>query len=151
MIKLFLLFLLLALPAYSQEDYSKFLPNKEFTPGDPLIGLNPAETICVSGYTKKARAVSESTKRKVFELYNTTPQQDRYEVDHLISLELGGSNDIRNLWPQSYTTQPWNAYKKDKLENKLKRMVCSGQIQLEQAQQEIANDWIAAYKKYIGE
>jgi hypothetical protein len=151
MIRLFLLFLLVSLPAYSQEDYSKFLPNKEFTPGDPLIGLNPAETICIPGYTKKARVVSESTKRKVFELYNTTPQQDRYEVDHLISLELGGSNDIRNLWPQSYTTQPWNAYKKDKLENKLKRMVCSGQIQLEQAQQEIANDWIAAYKKYIGE
>ena len=151
MIRLFLLFLLVSLPAYSQEDYSKFLPNKEFTPGDPLIGLNPAETICIPGYTKKARVVSESTKRKVFELYNTTPQQDRYEVDHLISLELGGSNDIRNLWPQSYTTQPWNAYKKDKLENKLKRMVCSGQIQLDQAQQEIANDWIAAYKKYIGE
>jgi hypothetical protein len=151
MIRLFLLFLLVSLPAYSQEDYSKFLPNKAITPGDPLIGLNPAETICVSGYTKKARAVSESTKRKVFELYNTTPQQDRYEVDHLISLELGGSNDIRNLWPQSYTTQPWNAYKKDKLENKLKRMVCSSQIQLNQAQQEIANDWIAAYKKYIGE
>ena len=151
MIRLFLLFLLVSLPAYSQEDYSKFLPNKVITPGDPLIGLNPAETICIPGYTKKARVVSESTKRKVFELYNTTPQQDRYEVDHLISLELGGSNDIRNLWPQSYTTQPWNAYKKDKLENKLKRMVCSGQIQLEQAQQEIANDWIAAYKKYIGE
>ena len=151
MIRLFLLFLLVSLPAYSQEDYSKFLPNKVITPGDPLIGLNPAETICIPGYTKKARAVSESTKRKVFELYNTTPQQDRYEVDHLISLELGGSNDIRNLWPQSYTTQPWNAYKKDKLENKLKRMVCSGQIQLDQAQQEIANDWIAAYKKYIGE
>ena len=81
MIRLFLLFLLVSLPAYSQEDYSKFLPNKEFTPGDPLIGLNPAETICIPGYTKKARVVSESTKRKVFELYNTTPQQDRYEVE----------------------------------------------------------------------
>ncbi len=23
-----------------------------------------------------------------------------HEVDHLVSLELGGSNDIRNLWPE---------------------------------------------------
>jgi hypothetical protein len=41
-------------------------------------------------------------------------------VDHLIPLELGGSNDIANLWPQSYVTV-WNAHMKDRLENRLNR------------------------------
>ena len=29
-----------------------------------------------------------------------------YEVDHLISLELGGSNEVANLWPEAATPKP---------------------------------------------
>ena len=74
-----------------------------------------------------------------------------YEIDHLISLELGGSNSIRNLWPESFRIQPWNARVKDQLENFLHAEVCAGRMPIEQAQQEIAGDWIAAYQKYLGE
>ena len=70
-------------------------------------------------------------------------------MDHLISLELGGSNSIKNLWPQSYETQPWNAHVKDALENELHDEVCSGRLDLATAQHDIATDWIAAYKKYF--
>ena len=62
---------------------------------------------------------------------------------------MGGSNDIKNLWPQSYTTQPYNAYMKDKLENKLRKLICSGELDLAKAQKEIAADWILAYNKYV--
>jgi hypothetical protein len=72
-------------------------------------------------------------------------------VDHSISLELGGSNSIKNLWPQSYKTTPWNAHKKDLLENKLHQLVCSKKITLKQAQYEISHNWIEAYKKYVGD
>jgi hypothetical protein len=72
-----------------------------------------------------------------------------YEVDHLISLELGGSNSLRNLWPQSYRTRPWNAHVKDRLENELHAEVCAGKIPLKTAQRDIARNWIAAYKKYF--
>ena len=66
----------------------------------------------------------------MFAEYGITRRAPReYEVDHLISLELGGSNSIRNLWPQSYLTQPWNAHVKDRLENNLHAMVVSGQLQ----------------------
>jgi hypothetical protein len=71
-----------------------------------------------------------------------------YEVDHLISLELGGSNDIKNLWPESYRTEPWNAHVKDKLEDRLHDLVCAGRISLAEAQRAIATDWIAAYRRF---
>ena len=72
------------------------------------------------------------------------------EVDHLISLEIGGANDLRNLWPQSYITKPWNAHVKDTLENRLHHIVCSGAHGLAEVQHDIASNWIAAYRKYIG-
>jgi hypothetical protein len=72
-----------------------------------------------------------------------------YEVDHLISLELGGSNSIKNLWPESHRTSPWNAQVKDRLEDKLHELVCSGQLDLKTAQKAIASNWLEAYKKYV--
>jgi hypothetical protein len=73
-------------------------------------------------------------KRQVYAEYGITSHAPgEFEVDHLISLELGGSNSIRNLWPQSYRTQPWNARVKDRVENKLHQMVCKGEIDLKTA------------------
>jgi len=62
---------------------------------------------------------------------------------------LGGADDIRNLWPQSYSATAWNAQVKDALEDRLREMVCDGSLNLTQAQREIAGNWIAAYKKYF--
>jgi hypothetical protein len=72
-------------------------------------------------------------------------------AEHLVPLELGGSNELRNLWPQPYHVV-WNAHVKDRLENTLHRMVCANpqQITLAAAQHLIATDWIAAYKTVIG-
>jgi hypothetical protein len=70
-------------------------------------------------------------------------------VDYLITPALGGSEDIRNLWPQSYSATIWNARVKDALEDRLHDLVCSGDLDLATAQQEISTDWIAAYKKYF--
>lgn len=108
------------------------------------------QDICVVGYTKKVRAVPQEIKEEVYREYGITSHgRGEYEIDHLIPLELGGSNSIKNLWPESYRTLPWNARVKDRLENKLHELVCSGQIDLKTAQQAIAADWIEAYKKYV--
>jgi hypothetical protein len=72
-----------------------------------------------------------------------------YEVDYLITPALGGADDIRNLWPQSYVSTAWNARVKNALEDRLRDLVCRGQLDLGEAQREIATDWIAAYKKYV--
>lgn len=69
-----------------------------------------------------------------------------HTVDHLIPLSLGGSNSIRNLWPQSTKTSPWNSYVEDALERKLHKVICAGELDLKTAQREIASNWIEAYK-----
>ena len=108
------------------------------------------QDLCVPGYTKKVRNVPAEMKREVYEEYGVTLHgSGDYEVDHLIPLELGGSNSIKNLWPESHRTLPWNAQVKYRLEGKLHELVCSGQLDLKTAQQAIAADWIGAYKFYV--
>lgn len=120
----------------------------DLTPGADLdVGK---EQICQPGYAHSVRHVEGSLKRRVYLEYGIAKHRpDEYEIDHLISLELGGSNDIKNLWPQSFETEPWNAHMKDKLEDRLHSMVCDGEIDLKEAQRAIATDWIAAYQKYV--
>ena len=128
------------------------LPDPKLTPGDVLIAA-PGE-ICNHGYSKHVRKVPEGLKRTVFAEYGVPGNhegacgatEEGCEVDHLISLELGGSNDIKNLWPEPYGGSQWNAHVKDRLENELHRRVCSGSMALEEAQAMIAKDWIAAYR-----
>lgn len=125
------------------------MPDPKLTPGAALA-VTKAD-FCVSGYSKLVRNVPQNVKEAVYKEYGITHREKgEYEVDHLISLELGGSNDIKNLWPQSFKTKPWNAHVKDVLENKLHDMICAGQIDEKTAQQAIATNWIAAYKQYVG-
>jgi hypothetical protein len=122
------------------------LPDPRLTPGDTLPVTR--QDVCVPGYSKKIRDVPDSVKNQAYAAYGITSHKPHeYEVDHLISLELGGSNSIKNLWPQSYITQPWNAHVKDTLENELHRQVCSGKMDMKAAQDAIAKDWIACYKQ----
>jgi hypothetical protein len=121
------------------------LPDRRITPGS--AARVPIEVLCVKGYTKSVRHVSGSTKAAVYRHYGIKSHRSgEYEIDHLISLELGGSNDINNLWPQSYAGT-WNAHVKDQLEDRLHAMVCAGQISSGEAQKMTAVDWIEAYKR----
>ncbi len=116
--------------------------------GDTL-GVTTAD-ICTPGYTKVVRAVPTAVKRQVYATYRRYRRKGVCcEVDHLIPLELGGSNRLTNLWPERYDIT-WNTHVKDRLENRLHEMVCTGQLDLATAQREIATDWISAYKRYEG-
>lgn len=122
------------------------LPDSSITPGATLPVT--AKDICVSGYAGKVRNVPQSVKEQAYKEYGITHREKgEYEVDHLISLELGGSNSIKNLWPESFQTKPWNAHVKDKLENAFHDDVCSGKIDIADAQRQIAANWIEAYKR----
>jgi hypothetical protein len=129
-------------------DHTAFLPNPKITPGDVLkVDL---ATLCTPGYTKTVRNVPVKIKRAVFAEYGiVNPKPGQYEVDHLISLELGGSNSIRNLWPEPYGTTPFNAHVKDGLEDELHHEVCMGTLPLAQAQKEIAGDWVKSWQVHF--
>ena len=126
------------------------LPDSARTPGATL-DVTTAD-ICVPGYSKKVRNVPAAVKRQVYASYGIVRHKPGdYEVDHLISLELGGSNSVRNLWPESYRTHPWNARVKDALENELHRRVCAGTLDLAAAQRVIASNWVIGYRTYVHE
>lgn len=125
------------------------IPIPSFTPG-ATRPVTLAE-ICQSSDDNQDPNVSPSLRQAVLQEYGIAQETSnkKYQIDYLINPQLGGTDDIRNLWPQSYNSRLWNAQAKDILERRLHQMVCSGSIDLAVAQREIATDWIAAYRKYI--
>ena len=136
------------------------IPDLTKTPGVVVHGQTKGK-ICSTKWGIDARHVTAAMKQQVFAAYGYSGNDDpkcvqdargrRCEVDHLISRELGGADDVKNLWPEAYGTKPWNAQLKDKLENRLHKEVCAGHISLKKAQDMISHDWRAAYKQYYGE
>jgi hypothetical protein len=127
---------------------SEIVPNPALTPGDTtLVSRNQ---VCQANSQVGQPQLSEALKQAVFQEYgiDNAPRGD-YEVDFLITPELGGSASIRNLWPQPYATRAWNAHAKDALEERLHELVCSGHLDLTTAQRELAANWVGAYKKYV--
>jgi hypothetical protein len=84
------------------------------------------------------RDVSSSVKDQVYAEYGITDHTN-YVIDHLVSLELGGSNDISNLWPERSD----EAKRKDVVENALHDSVCGGSMSLADAQTQIRTWWTA--------
>jgi hypothetical protein len=123
------------------------MPDPALTPGVALP-VTAAE-VCVPGYASSVRDVSESDKADVYDRYGIEWVPYAHEIDHLISLELGGSNAIRNLWPEPYAGR-WGARTKDALENHLHSMVCAGDLSLAAAQRQEATDWVKTYLRYMG-
>jgi hypothetical protein len=124
------------------------VPSPRLTPGAARIV--DRDELCNSALPKN-QVVPADLRRRVFQAYGMANADPRaYEVDYLITPGLGGADDIRNLWPQPYVSTVWNARVKDALEDRLRDLVCTGQVDLAEAQHDISTDWIAAYKKYFG-
>lgn len=120
------------------------LADSACTPG-AILATGTKDAICQSGYSHSVRNVPTSEKDQVYAEYGIASHgPGQYEVDHLVSLELGGSNDISNLWPELASPKP-GFHEKDKVENYLHAQVCSGAIDLQKAQIEIATNWLAVY------
>ena len=119
----------------------------ECTPGSVYEEVT-AEIICVPGYSKTVRKTTASMKREVYEKYNIPiNKRKEFVLDHLISLQIGGTNEIPNLFPQR-STGIINSRTKDKIENYLKRQVCKGNITLQEAQGLIVEDWLMVWEDY---
>jgi hypothetical protein len=122
------------------------LPDPRCTPGavDPNVTqANLRMTICHPGYTKTVRPSASVTSRFKYEVAYPAygePHSKKTELDHLVSLELGGANDAANLWPE----YPPTPNPKDTVENALHAAVCDGRVKLTAAQNAIARNWETA-------
>jgi len=123
------------------------LPDRSLTPG--VVLTTRTRRVCTPGYASSVRDVPSSESDAVYARYDVVHVPYAHEVDHLVSLELGGSNAIGNLWPEPYTGR-WGARTKDVLENRLHDLVCSGRLGLRRAQHLEASNWVAAYRRFVG-
>jgi hypothetical protein len=118
-------------------------PDPTLTQGAVFDAVN-ADQVCTSGYASSVRDVTSAERAQVYAEYGIVDVPRIAEVDHFVPLELGGSNDITNLWPEFYQPTP-GAHEKDRVENYLHEQVCSGAMALADAQAAIESDWYAVY------
>jgi hypothetical protein len=126
------------------------LPDHACTPG--AIFAHATKTlVCTRGYSRRVRNVSYAEKSAVYAEYGMHRHFNGHngEVDHLVALELGGSNDQSNLWPEAAASR-YGSHQKDRLENELHDEVCDGTITLSNAQRLIAGDWVTVYRSRFG-
>ena len=113
------------------------LPDPATTPGV----LNPEvtqatirSTICVKGWTSTVRPPSSYTselKRRMMDELGRAGTMSDYQLDHFISLRLGGHpTDPRNLWPRQYPHHP----EANRQSQELHRKVCTEELSLRDAQ-----------------
>jgi hypothetical protein len=135
------------IPSLNYDPRHALLPDPKLTPGDALPAVTAAD-ICTPGWASEHRHVTESMRDQVYAEYGRTRGPDCCEVDHLIPLELGGSNGMKNLWPQPDAPRPGWA-EKDQLENELHAEVCAGKLPLADAQHCIASNWVACWEQHV--
>jgi hypothetical protein len=123
-------------------------PDRGCSPGAYYPALTKA-VLCSSSFgASSIREVSQLEARAVEIEYGMRPANygKSFEIDHVVSLALGGSNDIANLFPERA-----GGYRaKDKLEHRLHELVCSGAMTLHRAQVGIATNWEALYVRIYG-
>jgi hypothetical protein len=124
-------------------------PNPTLTPG--AVHTTDASAICAPGYASSVRNVSAATKKQVYAEYGASYPQSTgaYEVDHFIPLEIGGSNDIQNLWLEPATPTP-GFHQKDQFENFEHDQVCHGVISAAEAQRRMVSDWYFYWQQEVG-
>jgi hypothetical protein len=129
------------------------LPTVPGVQNTAVTAANIHSTICVPGWSKTQRPPTSYTNKIKFALMAKAgiprSQTRLYELDHMWSIEAGGSpTDPNNLWLEPYTG-PLNAHLKDHVENVVHREICSGRITLPQAGEKLRN-WVATYRAEIG-
>ncbi len=122
------------------------LPDSACTPG-AIFPNATVQQICTPGYSSSVRNVPTSEKDQAYAEYGIfSHSAGQFEIDHLVSLELGGSNDIANLWPEAASPTP-GFHQKDQVENYMHDQLCSGAMSLKDAQTQIATNWLVVYNR----
>jgi hypothetical protein len=122
------------------------LPNSVHTVGTKTK-VNEAQ-VCAPDYMASVKPVESWQRSRALAKYG---RRDDYAgpLDHLIPVELGGSNEPENLWPQAEQKE-YGFAAKNELEVKLRELVCTSKtLSLKDAQDAIRKNWVKAYDKYV--
>lgn len=131
----------LALPAVA----SAQLPNSYFTPGSTTNASS--KQLCAADFDPVGNPIASWQRTTALERYGIRPESFTGELDHLVPVALGGSNDPDNLWPM-HGKDELTPEAKARLAMRLKQMVCDGKMSLKDAQNAFKKDWTKAYKQY---
>ena len=126
------------------------IPDPTLTPGS--IRTTDTQEICTHG-TASLRHMTRERSDHLLALYGLPPgPHSDVELDHLIPLGIGGSDDDKNIWaePRQSIEAEWPAEKKDQLEWKLRALVCQHKLDVTVAQHAFTDDWTAAWQLYVG-
>jgi hypothetical protein len=125
------------------------VPDPTITPG--VVRTIDVGAICSTG-TRQLRHWSRERDDHIMAEYGLPPgSHPDVEIDHLIPRGIGGADDDLNLWPEPRRSiEPtWNTEAKDRLESKLRELVCSGALDVREAQKAISEDWTTAYQLFV--
>jgi hypothetical protein len=130
------------------------LPDRRCSPGAYYNRLTKA-VICSSRFhTRRVHRLPPSRKYAVEREYGLPAGFFRraLEIDHIVPLRLGGSNNVANLFPEEYAfaNHAPGYPAKDRLDTRLHALVCAGRIRLRVAQRRVAEDWQALYREVFG-
>jgi hypothetical protein len=122
------------------------LPDRRCSPGALYAGATKAVVCSPSFDPGRLDAGTAALRRRVVAEYGLARSGRGLELDRIVPAALGGSNDIANLWPERAP-----GYRlKDRLETKLRGLVCSGGIELHAAQVALAVNWTKLYVRVFG-
>jgi hypothetical protein len=122
---------------------------------EAVTQANVRRTICSPAWTAGVRPpapfIAETKARLLKEAGIAPAEAAKYELDFLVPLSLGGHpRKPENLWLQP-VDGAWGARTKDRLEAKLRRLVCSGEVPLREARDAIRSDWKMAARYYLSD
>jgi hypothetical protein len=122
------------------------LPSSFNTPGNKSKANDTQ--VCAADFEASVKPMAKWQRDKALELYGKRPEDFTGELDHLIPVSLGGTNDPENLWPIPASKEIGPEQKKA-LDVKLHQMVCDKTLTLKAAQDAIKKDWVKAYGQYV--
>ena len=129
------------------------IPDPACTPGaiNKTVTLRILKSKFFKTSCERNVITSLTSKNTTYPAYSTdhpshnTGKSQVCELDHLVSLELGGADSLDNIWPQcgpdGVELNDRYFKKKDRVENYLALMVQQRRIPLKDAQRGIATDW----------
>jgi hypothetical protein len=111
---------------------------------------NIMNTICITNYSRTIRPSTNYTNKikleKLKMLGLSENEAKYYELDHNIPISSGGNPDD----PENLILQPLEEAKlKDRLEVKIHKEICNGNLSLSDGQKVFKNNWKDSYNKYF--